>query len=174
VKNLKELILRFHEDAEEIIEGYNQLPESVQKFIGEHVVQELNQMVGRAESCHSPIEQLLGLALEERMDKSLPRRTEDHFMHSQEVIKVGEKEYRVDFFLAVKHKGEYKGFIVECDGHDFHERTKEQAKKDKQRDRDLTKAGFTVIRFTGSEIYESPFVCAFEVVNIIINSLKKG
>ena len=33
---------------------------------------------------------------------------------------------------------------MECDGHDFHERTKEQASSDKKRDRSLQAAGFLV------------------------------
>ena len=42
--------------------------------------------------------------------------------------------------------------VVELDGHDFHEKTKEQAQKDKDRDRSLTRAGYKIMRFTGSEI----------------------
>ena len=53
--------------------------------------------------------------------------------------------------------------VVECDGHDFHEKTKDQASRDKRRDRKFTIDGFRVIRFTGSEIYRSPFNCAKEV-----------
>ena len=43
--------------------------------------------------------------------------------------------------------------VAEVDGHDFHERTKEQAQRDKSRDRDLQAAGFTVFRFTGREVF---------------------
>jgi|SRR5665213_3295104 len=50
--------------------------------------------------------------------------------------------------------------VVECDGHEWHERTKEQAKSDKQRDRQLQAHGYVVFRFTGSEIYEDPDACA--------------
>ncbi|MFH1538777.1 MAG: DUF559 domain-containing protein [bacterium] len=53
--------------------------------------------------------------------------------------------------------------IVECDGHDFHEKTKGQAKKDKQRDRILQSTGFKVFRFTGSEIWDDPIKCVDEV-----------
>lgn len=42
---------------------------------------------------------------------------------------------------------------VECDGHDFHEKTKEQARRDKSRDRILISHGIHTIRFTGSEIF---------------------
>jgi very-short-patch-repair endonuclease len=52
--------------------------------------------------------------------------------------------------------------IVECDGHDFHERTKEQAERDKSRDRELQALGYPVYRFTGSEIWRSAYRCASE------------
>lgn len=60
--------------------------------------------------------------------------------------------YRLDMALFA---GEDK-FAVEYDGHDFHEKTKEQARKDKARDRALTLAGWRVLRFTGSEVFASP------------------
>jgi len=52
---------------------------------------------------------------------------------------------------------------VECDGHDFHERTKEQAERDKARDRDLQTLGWHVARFTGSEIFRDPEAAAEKV-----------
>lgn len=56
---------------------------------------------------------------------------------------------------------------VELDGHDFHERTKEQAKRDKRRDRRLQVLGFRVLRFTGSEVYADPHRCVSEVLELI-------
>jgi hypothetical protein len=56
---------------------------------------------------------------------------------------------------------------VECDGHDYHERTKEQAKRDRSRDRRLSMLGFRVARFTGSEIYRNPSRCAEEVTGLV-------
>jgi very-short-patch-repair endonuclease len=55
---------------------------------------------------------------------------------------------------------------IELDGHDFHERTKEQAAKDRARERDLTARGWTVVRFTGSEIYQDVSKCWSEVLAI--------
>jgi len=45
---------------------------------------------------------------------------------------------------------------VELDGHDYHEKTKEQAKRDKEKDRILQTHGYLVARFTGSEVYKDP------------------
>lgn len=53
--------------------------------------------------------------------------------------------------------------VIECDGHDFHERTKEQAAKDRSRDRELSLQGYRVLRFTGSELYRDADKCACQV-----------
>ncbi len=68
--------------------------------------------------------------------------------------------YRVDFLIKVGSASA----IVECDGHDFHERTKEQAARDKKRDRELQMTGLKVFRYTGSEIFQDPAGCGFEVM----------
>jgi very-short-patch-repair endonuclease len=47
--------------------------------------------------------------------------------------------YRVDFAIPAKEMR----LVVEVDGHGFHEKTKEQAAKDKRRDRDLQQEGGT-------------------------------
>ncbi|MCL6443424.1 MAG: endonuclease domain-containing protein [Alicyclobacillus sp.] len=62
--------------------------------------------------------------------------------------------YTADFLVTW---GQYK-FVIECDGHDFHEKTKEQAAHDKKRDREMTSMGYIVMRFTGSEIWNDPYV----------------
>lgn len=56
---------------------------------------------------------------------------------------------------------------VECDGHDFHERTREQAERDKRRDRDLQVEGWLVARFTGSEIWRDPHAAGAKVTEMI-------
>lgn len=76
--------------------------------------------------------------------------------------------YRADFLLDYHdERGIRQIFVVECDGHDFHERTKEQARRDRKRDREMMRAGVHVIRFTGSEIYADPEACAQQVVAMI-------
>lgn len=60
-------------------------------------------------------------------------------------------KYTVDFLVTADFSDD--GVVIECDGHDFHEKTKEQAKHDKERDRYLTSLGLKILRYTGSEIY---------------------
>lgn len=86
-------------------------------------------------------------------------------------------DHRVDFVIsswtygrvhskgakAVNGDARWRKLIVECDGHDYHERTKEQAAKDRSRDRELNGAGYDVFRFTGSELWRDPWGCAEQV-----------
>lgn len=60
--------------------------------------------------------------------------------------------YRADFVLRTTGAR----VAVECDGHQFHERTKQQAQRDKERDRFFLNEGWPVLRFTGSEIWADP------------------
>lgn len=72
--------------------------------------------------------------------------------------------YRVDFLLVVgTFDGVLRLVVVECDGHDFHERTKAQAQHDKKRDRDLQKLGLPVLRFTGSEVWRDAKKCVADI-----------
>lgn len=79
-------------------------------------------------------------------------------------------EYRVDFALFNRAEPSVK-IAIECDGHDFHERTKEQAQRDKSRDRAIQARGFKVLRFTGSEIYRKPMDCAREVRDAVFTAV---
>jgi very-short-patch-repair endonuclease len=79
--------------------------------------------------------------------------------------------YRLDFLIVhVAADGTRTFVAVECDGHEFHERTKEQAARDKMRDRFLTGRGIKVLRFAGSEIYRSPILCWTETLNVLWES----
>ena len=94
-------------------------------------------------------------------------------------IKCSNKRYKTDFFYTNEESkilAEEQGFqypysdirvIVECDGHDFHEKTKQQVKKDNERQMALQLAGYDVIHFSGSQVYENPMKCVKEVHDYI-------
>lgn len=70
-------------------------------------------------------------------------------------------KYRADFLIEDTDCNVKA--VVECDGHDFHERTKEQARKDRSRDRDMQAQGYLVLRYTGSEIWRDPWSCVEDI-----------
>lgn len=76
-------------------------------------------------------------------------------------------KYSLDLALTFHFHGEVLQLDIEADGHDFHERTRSQARHDRQRDRALGALGYDVLRFTGSEIYDNPGLCAAEIMNRI-------
>lgn len=69
--------------------------------------------------------------------------------------------YRIDILIS-----DAVLLAIECDGHDFHDRTKQQAAYDRARDRELLLDDVVTIRFTGSEIVHSPERCADEALRV--------
>lgn len=84
------------------------------------------------------------------------------------------KRYYLDF--SIIHYGclnddlkeEFK-LAIECDGYEFHQKTKEQVDYDNQREYDLKIQGFEILRFSGREIYNNPMGCAMKVINFIVD-----
>ena len=122
--------------------------------------------------CESPIEQLMYFALDDmvRFDngflcyQNIPGQV---ILQQQPTIKTPKGEFRPDFLVTAQIQDKEARIAIECDGHDYHERTKEQAAYDKARDRALTAAGYTMLRFTGSEIWRDPTACAEEVSHVL-------
>lgn len=114
--------------------------------------------------CESPIEKLFfhALPVQWRRDGNMVIGNGQDFGAVPQWI---EGDYRIDFMLEMYNKS--KKVAVELDGHDFHEKTKEQAQRDKSRDRELTARGWTVLRFTGSEVHSNAYACVSEVLQIL-------
>lgn len=92
-------------------------------------------------------------------------------------VSCGHNEYRLDLAIVIDWgHAEAASWqrvawvAVECDGHDFHERTKAQASKDRSRDRALVQAGWFVVRFTGSEIHSNPEGCVAELIRVLLST----
>ena len=95
---------------------------------------------------------------------------EDGALVVQQPIACGETTYRADLAIvgwADAPIGRQWKVAIECDGHDFHERTKEQARHDRRRDRAFQVAGWSILRFTGSEISADPLDCAYQVASFL-------
>jgi very-short-patch-repair endonuclease len=166
----------FFEEFEEVY------PAAVQRKqrILEHIRTQFDHAA--ANLCESPIEQLLLAALlwigygyrgapVEMWDCTMPfgiPRTDVVIAPQYQIEK-----HRVDFAIFINGvANEEIKIVVECDGHDFHEKTKEQAARDKRRDRDLQIAGWKVLRFTGSEIWRDHQACADQVDILACNEIE--
>lgn len=144
-------------------------PQSVQGMIWDQLLQQLNETDEGLAQCESPIEQMLYLPLNELANSLINNEYAScASVLPQYPIECGGKKFRVDFLFQVLLKDDYcMKFVIECDGHEFHEKTKEQVRKDKQRERYLMSDNHTLIRFAGSEVYKDPYRCAEEVEDII-------
>lgn len=84
------------------------------------------------------------------------------YAYQQYPLEIKGRKMRLDFaFFCRKAK-----VAIEIDGHDFHERTKEQAERDKSRDRLLEANGWHVLRFTVSEVWRDAGACATQAINV--------
>jgi very-short-patch-repair endonuclease len=75
------------------------------------------------------------------------------------------RTYRSDMCLGGTAVGGL--ILLECDGHDFHERTKEQAAHDRRRDLLAQQDGFSILRFTGSQIHKDLYGCIYDVMTFV-------
>lgn len=81
-------------------------------------------------------------------------------------------KFRVDFMVGCADPR--IKIAIECDGHEFHERTPEQAERDKSRDRDFAASGWTVLRFTGREIHRDSSVVVDAVEKVLKRAIPQG
>lgn len=142
------------------------VPVHVVEAVAEHIARRVVDSAGslpKLFEIESPIEAALGFALW-HLGGSVVLSTGSGFWeyleHDKLAIAVPQKKilnYRVDFLVETRCG---KKFVVECDGHEFHERTKLQAARDRKRDRAFAAAGIPVLRFTGSEIWADAIGCA--------------
>ena len=177
---------------DELIEAHEDLNPVVQRILRpitalllRDFIDSINHYISRTES---PIEELMLVAL---FLAAHMRGGEVRFSSmdltpgpgpSQRVdILVQEKvgKYRADFILrtyAIRrdvngkiHQSQELNMIVECDGHQFHNATKEQVSRDRERDRHLQDLGYRVYRYPGSDIWSDVLSCAEDCVGGLLN-----
>ena len=165
--------------------GYNEykkLPERVQEMI--FVANEVWKGKGNIAYCTTPkltpIEQMFNVAWEITIDKEIAKEGFEKYIYldPQNTIETNGHKYIADFVYTPEiqlndyaKQGKRK-LVIECDGHEFHQKNKEQVIKDNQREYDLKMAGYDVLRFSGSEIYNTPYGCAEKTLNYIKKLIK--
>lgn len=97
-------------------------------------------------------------------------------IEQQKFIVVNGKKYRADFYaerFLIGNEEHYlkNPIIIELDGHDYHS-TKEQRNYDYERENNLKLAGYHVIRFTGSQVFRTPFDCIEKVYQYVARLVK--
>ena len=156
--------------------GYFELPKEAQEmfewFCGQSVIGKRKEILERLmnlsldySKCQSPIEVIFNVAFDLIMS-FMDKRYE--LQPQYEVITDKGKRYVLDFAFI---QDDFK-LAVECDGHEFHEKTKDQVEYGNQRDLDLKFNGFEVLHFSGTQIYENPMKCACDTKNYIAKKLK--
>lgn len=83
-------------------------------------------------------------------------------------------QIRVDIMIFKKpekksKKFPFTGVIVECDSFLFHS-SPEQLLKEKTRERQLTKLGYPILRFSGREITQNATKVAVEIINFLFDT----
>lgn len=150
-----------------VIEGY---APSVKKIIFEELNRKIDEFIIEAKTCDSPLEFELFQYLKATVD-GFNNSNKTHFwVHNQYPIVANGNRYRADFLICPAGSEGYTdrpNLVIECDGHDFHEKTKAQVQRDKKRDRDLQISGYRIMRFSGSEIFKNPGKCAREVKDFL-------
>lgn len=135
--------------------------ELTERVYGDTPQEALLAVLGKVSSlssnkCQSKIEERFMLALQER-----ERTFRDAGVKLEQQWPVG--NYRLDFAAIGTDK-----IAIEIDGHNYHERTKEQAQHDKSRDRYLVECGWRVLRFTGSEVFKDAAACVRQIERVAI------
>ena len=147
---------RLAEDVRERLEWFK-------KRVGRKFERDFRQAVDRHQ-IESPIEQIFLMEWKfSRMEDQLKVE-----LTPQKPIQTDDGKYLLDFEIVFIDSRQPSFRIgIELDGHEFHERTKDQVARDKRRERAIVRAGVVVLRFSGSEVFKNPRSCVAEVADFI-------
>ena len=168
--------------AKEYSKEFNSMPDRFKELYMEMIyfmaIENENNMrvfvdvIGLPKDCESPIEQILWMALNFCTLNS----GKDYFFYEQAEVEANGYKYRLDFLYEEDYMDLTDNpllLAIECDGHDFHEKTKEQVEKRNKRDMDLKLAGYDILHYSGSQIYKNPIKCAMEILDYIDKKIGK-
>lgn len=171
-----------YKDTELFLEMFLQSPKKVQQLLLLPLVKEyFYPEFWNDESIKSPIEQIFITAFE--MYCYIEGKEEIVLFPQKELI-YKDKKYYIDFvfeaddylsYLVLQEKIKNKKFklAIECDGYEFHQKTKEQVQRDNEREYNLKMSGYEVLRFSGTQIYNNPLKCAEDTYNYIMKKIKE-
>lgn len=176
-------IYQSYEDTELYLELFLESPKKVQQLLMMPLTTKaFYPEFWNDESIKSPIEQIFITAFEIYCKYN---NKEDIYLFPQKEVICNKNKYYLDFefeaddylthlLLGDKIKNYNFKLAIECDGYEFHQKTKEQVQKDNEREYDLKMAGYEVLRFSGTQIYNNPLKCAEDTYNYIIKKIGEG
>lgn len=171
-----------YEDTGLYLEMFLESPKKVQQLLMLPLVkQRIYPEFWNDESIKSPIEQIFITAFEFYCRLENKKRI---FLFPQKEVIYNNKKYYIDFefeaddyltSLIFEDKLKNKNFklAIECDGYEFHQKTKEQVQHDNEREYNLKMAGYEVLRFSGIQIYNNPLKCVEDTYNYIIKRVEE-
>ena len=130
----------------------------------------LFRIYGEVDLCNSPIEKTLYCALEFMFSLGFcGLLLHDYYVKPQYEIQT-EKQKRIMDFAIIDESTENHDVVlfIECDGYDYHAKTKEQFENTNKRDREVRLLGYDILHFAGTEIYKNPLKCASETWKYIV------
>lgn len=174
-------IFSSYEDTELYLESFLKSPKKVQQLLMIPLARQyIYPEFWNDESIKSPIEQIFITAFDFYCRFENKKRI---YLFPQKEVVFKDKKYFLDFefeaddylsYLVFENKIKNKNFklAIECDGYEFHQKTKEQVQYDNEREYDLKMAGYEVLRFSGTQIYNNPLKCAEDTYNYIIKRVE--
>lgn len=159
----KERFMREHESVFESLVGHGESP--IEELLIAHLV-----ACRHYESTGGLVPKAVTSAIEWRNPSPLWLTAGGFDVFVQAPIIIEDHTYRADFAVFFNDVRA----IVELDGHDFHERTRDQASRDKRRDRRFASAGWMVLRFTGSDVHRDADALWSEVERTLIVAHRRG
>lgn len=161
--------------SEMLLEEFLNFPKKVQEII---LLPFLDQVgfptIAFDKTIKSPIEKIFITAFDYYTSYDNKKKI---YLFSQQEIKIKDKTYYPDFLFEydeyVNNYNTDSKIIIECDGYEFHQKTKEQVQRDNEREYDLKMAGYEILRFSGTQIYKNPIKCAEDTYNYIISKIKE-
>ena len=82
-------------------------------------------------------------------------------------------KYFCDFIVYFTSHSVDKTIMVECDSQKFHERTENERRYEKARDRFFIQKGYKTFHYTGSEIVKDPMKIALEIISYVTDIEKE-
>lgn len=142
--------------------------------VSETILKKINFLFDLKVYCQSPIEEIMFAAL---VMKSIDFE-KDHVYYK--ICPIPQYQTEVDNYVSdfsVELLNYLTGkpitsVLVECDGHNYHEVTKQQVTKRNERDLNLKKAGYDILHFSGSQIYNEPMKCAEDIFEYLVSKTK--